>query len=360
MASPLSDELSMDEYSLSSSVLLIGTIIPEEPLPQEKNSLSDLKRDENLWFEDGSIVLATDVHLFCVHKSILANNSSVFKDMLAMPSGGGTGSSDEEDTYEGKPVVKMVGDSDDDVRYLLMALYNHNFFRANNPTTAPILLSLLYASSKYDVPAIRSEVIKHLKSYYADELPKLRKCDLKDLVFGSDSSSDVDNDFDVKDFAFQLLSAGLRANLKEQLPTMYMECAGHPPKRILRLSNKFSLGNDVIGNILSGREKLSKWPYFFAANVFSPQLDCNFITCWETRSTALFDWIIKNQNHRELTRRITVEGVPCFIKEELSKKICADCLKRADTLFADVKSKFWPDLPKIFGLGTWEDLKKSV
>lgn len=88
---------------------------------------SSLKPHEKLWFEDGSIVLATDVHLYCVHKSFLANNSKVFKDMLELPNIGGgelgKGAANV-DQWAGMPLVKMVGDSDENVFHLLMALYN--------------------------------------------------------------------------------------------------------------------------------------------------------------------------------------------------------------------------------------------
>ncbi len=82
-----------------------------------------------LWFEDGSIVLATDVHLYRLHKSVLANYSTVFKDMLELSNGEGAMDTESTDTlnrdsWEGMPLVKMAGDSDENVYHLLMTLYN--------------------------------------------------------------------------------------------------------------------------------------------------------------------------------------------------------------------------------------------
>ncbi len=82
---------------------------------------------KKLWFEDGSIVLATDVHLYRVHKSTLASNSAVFSDMLDLKNvEGAVGSIDAASgaSWEGLPLVQMFGDSDDNVSYLLMTLYN--------------------------------------------------------------------------------------------------------------------------------------------------------------------------------------------------------------------------------------------
>ncbi|KLO06817.1 hypothetical protein SCHPADRAFT_860940 [Schizopora paradoxa] len=326
------------------SVSFTGTPIPDETVPLEQNWISNLKRDENLWFEDGSIVLATDVHLFCVHKSLLAKNSSIFRDMLEMPSGGESDSQmvDGEDYYEGKPIVKMVGDSDDDVRYLLMALYNHNFFRANNPTTPSIFSSLLYASSKYDVPVILQEVVEQLKSYYPTELSKLRPSDRRHLVRGEDSTEDKDaiTDFNPAEFAFKMLGVAVQADIKEQLPMMYFECAIYPIKRIMSLSKQFSLGSGIVETLLAGREKLSKYPYSLAANVFSPQLRCNDSFCGDARSKAFFDRVMNNLNSPDFNGSfILVEASSrsSFVTEELCRIMCENCFKRADAAHAEGK-----------------------
>ena len=85
---------------------------------------------DELWFEDGSIVLQTDLHLYRVHNSMLAKYSSVFKDMFEMPNGGDGGRVSggvDEDTYDGLPLVRMAGDSDDDVFHFLMTIYNREY-----------------------------------------------------------------------------------------------------------------------------------------------------------------------------------------------------------------------------------------
>ena len=74
-------------------------------------------------------MLSTDVHLYNVHRSILAKNSTVFKDMLELPDVGNLSIALSEDIakgerWEGKPLIRMVGDSDEDVYHLLMVLYD--------------------------------------------------------------------------------------------------------------------------------------------------------------------------------------------------------------------------------------------
>ncbi len=81
---------------------------------------ADLQRHNEHWYEDGSIILATDVHLFRIHKGILAKHSSFFHDMFNLPT---SKILNVDEYWEGVPVVKMVGDSDEEVDLVLRALY---------------------------------------------------------------------------------------------------------------------------------------------------------------------------------------------------------------------------------------------
>ncbi|KLO04229.1 hypothetical protein SCHPADRAFT_808263, partial [Schizopora paradoxa] len=124
---------------------------------------------EKLWFEDASIVLATDVHLYRVHKGMLANYSSVFKDMLEMPTGeedNDGGGSVDSNHWDGLPLVRMAGDSDENVSHFLMSLYDRDFYDGQKPTKFSVITSLLFMSTKYDIPSIRTQVIKHIERYY--------------------------------------------------------------------------------------------------------------------------------------------------------------------------------------------------
>ena len=75
-----------------------------------------------IWKFDGNIVLWTENVQFRVHKSCLADNSVVFKDMLSFPSVPETC----ETTIEGCPVVQL-SDSAKDWRHVLKALYERRY-----------------------------------------------------------------------------------------------------------------------------------------------------------------------------------------------------------------------------------------
>ncbi len=90
----------------------------------QEDYMSKLKPHETLWHEDGNVVLATDVFLYRVHKGVLANQSTFFKDMFQLPNIGGGGENGAVDDWNGVPLVTMVGDKDEDVYNFLMTLYD--------------------------------------------------------------------------------------------------------------------------------------------------------------------------------------------------------------------------------------------
>lgn len=71
---------------------------------------------ESIWFEDGNIVLSTDVHLYRVHKGIRVKQSSVFNDKFRTPEPEEGHPKSTSESWNGVPLVNMVGDRDEDVK----------------------------------------------------------------------------------------------------------------------------------------------------------------------------------------------------------------------------------------------------
>ena len=78
--------------------------------------MSAIRICEELWFEDGNIILETSDTRFRVYRGVLVKNSSVFRDILSIPQ------SPTEELFDGLPVVR-VHDSSEDMTSLLCALY---------------------------------------------------------------------------------------------------------------------------------------------------------------------------------------------------------------------------------------------
>lgn len=83
----------------------------------EEEALSPAAVLSDIWFEDGNIVLQAEATQFKVHRSMLGRNSSVFKDMFAIPQP----STSQAELVEGCVVVQL-SDSAVDVTHVLRAV----------------------------------------------------------------------------------------------------------------------------------------------------------------------------------------------------------------------------------------------
>ena len=81
---------------------------------------TDLRRDEEFWYEDGTIVLLAGDVSFRVYKGVLAAHSPIFADMFSIPQPD-TLSQSLSSESQPCPTVR-VSDSSEDLRYVLRAL----------------------------------------------------------------------------------------------------------------------------------------------------------------------------------------------------------------------------------------------
>ena len=88
----------------------------DDPDVEESRSEAVVKRDEELWFEDGTVVLVAGNVEFCIYKGLLADRSPVFKDMFAFPQPHAPSAEPSE-----RPRVRLP-DSPEDIRELLRML----------------------------------------------------------------------------------------------------------------------------------------------------------------------------------------------------------------------------------------------
>lgn len=89
--------------------------------PSLKRPRQNETRDRDLYFNDGNVIFSAisqgdDIAFFRVHKSLLAKQSSVFKDMFSLPS------SAEMDMYDGAPLVRLHNDAKE-LKEFLQAIY---------------------------------------------------------------------------------------------------------------------------------------------------------------------------------------------------------------------------------------------
>lgn len=69
--------------------------------------LDQRAKHPDLWFEDGSVVLATSDTLFRVYRGTLSRYSPVFRDLFSLPQ---PTSTSDQDMLDGIPVVHLYDD----------------------------------------------------------------------------------------------------------------------------------------------------------------------------------------------------------------------------------------------------------
>ncbi len=90
------------------------------------------KRHDTLWFSDGNMILATNTLLFRVHKGVLSFQSSVFRDMFALPTTEDPDNDANEvvgmapELYDGFPLVTLPEEGED-VEHLLKTIYDPRY-----------------------------------------------------------------------------------------------------------------------------------------------------------------------------------------------------------------------------------------
>lgn len=95
---------------------------------QSRCSFPDIERVDELWFNDGNIVIVVEDKGFRVHKGILSQHSVVFKDMFAAETPLGSGmlgcAGSVHDEVDGIPAVQLQGDSPTDFSNFLKLVYD--------------------------------------------------------------------------------------------------------------------------------------------------------------------------------------------------------------------------------------------
>ncbi|KAK7062366.1 BTB domain-containing protein, partial [Favolaschia claudopus] len=306
----------------------------------------ELKRVEDLWFSDATLILRAQNSLFRVHSGILAARSSVFRDMIAFPQPP-QAEGRPIDTVDGHPVV-LLHDSATEAEVFLRAIFDSGFFeRPPAPVDFYAVIGVMRLLHKYDVPYLFRRALSHLDSMYPSELD----------AFMEVHNEEVDQHVEFEDNDPIVPLTALRA-AAEVGATWLIPAAGY----------RFAYSREGLDSTMNQlqihelKTYLMAYAEFVRATATIQQLLRNLpLPMCDSGGLCLIS-VSKAHDILESWRRARQDCDPLmpFIFDLLGSRtgLCMFCSPFALGQFKVARQIFWDNLPLLFGLPGWEDLKK--
>ncbi|TFK70398.1 hypothetical protein BDN72DRAFT_743683, partial [Pluteus cervinus] len=291
-----------------------------------------------VWYSDGSVILQAESTYFRVHMSILAQHSSVFRDMFAL------GKADCELVVEGCPIV-FLSDTAQDLEFYLKALYNP--FPDQKPKQFIEVAALLRLGRKYGIDQLRDDALARITYEFPHTLEKWDSRQIGSRI-ALNRSTYVD-----------CINLCRELGLFSPLPTAlygWMHYL-HDSKRLQEIFTGIARPDHTIAALSSGDQRLSV-----------TALEKLLTTQW-----AAFAWLSADvdgctEPQRCATFRTKMKDRLCIPSPKLSgmrkshapntftRGLCDKCATYANDGYEWGRQEIWANLPTNFGLPPWEEL----
>ncbi|KAJ7735555.1 hypothetical protein DFH07DRAFT_893470 [Mycena maculata] len=297
-------------------------------------------RVDDLWFPDHNLVIQAENRLFRVSGGILAARSLVFRDMLSIPQ------PETQPLIDGCPIV-VLHDSAIDVEYFLKAVFDSSFFeRPPAPTTFPIVAGVLNLSTKYDVSYLRHRALLHLASASPMSLEEYDS-------IGSTAT------FPHRTSRLSRLLLADSLGMTWAMPTGMYAISCLKAQSILD-------GIPVQGgtiHITSALQRacviahpelcIAQNHHIYRFLRVLPTKGCTSDGVCSVRSRSLLETFTK------LERLDPLGFLDAGWSKALQDRFCPACNARSETEYKSARQAVWNQLPSIFSLPTWEELKSA-
>ncbi|KAI0714930.1 hypothetical protein C8Q76DRAFT_728758 [Earliella scabrosa] len=183
------------------------------------------RKDAELWFEDGNVVVIAQQTAFRVHRGVLSRHSKTFGDVFTLPQSPDPGAIE---TMDGCPVVR-IPDSSHDFKHLLHAMYDGASYRESEERwPISVLAALARLGHKYKLSQIFDLAMKRLKTdMYTDDYDTWRRhcTEIINILSGGETVKNVDH--------IEILNLLRQTNQLRLLPTAFVHCARMPIATLL-------------------------------------------------------------------------------------------------------------------------------
>ncbi|KAF6757799.1 hypothetical protein DFP72DRAFT_224824 [Ephemerocybe angulata] len=303
----------------------------------------------DIWFSDGSIVLEAEGTQFKVHQSLLARNSQVFAGMFTIPT------PEDQSLVDRCPVV-LLHDSKEDVRHMLLALYDRSYAADAKLTPFDLVRAMIRMGRKYEIEHLRNEGVGRIKR----EVPGT----LEGIKWLWDSNIWI-SIFKEPGLVTMIVNCAWECDIQTVLPMAYLLCTLSPmnhlydiqtqPKDQGSLSERLSA--DALHICIAGREKVitaygDVFQFVDAPRAGNP--DCQNPTACRERALLLSNSLWRP---RPKLSYLLLDWNGLVKEERYLALLCPSCLSVCKRGYEQKRNTFWEQVPGYFELPGWEDLK---
>ncbi|KAF8216781.1 hypothetical protein K438DRAFT_2007554 [Mycena galopus ATCC 62051] len=310
------------------------------PAKRQRTENAPATRSE-MWFSDGNVVLQAANTQFRVHWGVLALHSTVFRDMQSLPQ------PPDQPSIDGCSIVEVFDDPGD-VQYLLKALYHMGFYNQKE-LPFPAIGAFVRMGRKYDLKVLLDSAVVRLTSSFPTTLAAYDET----LTFGFTTiEADSGLDFDTiplaseNDILSVLPSAYYSAVARSSLEELY---DGIPRDNgtMAQLPEPYRRRCVFVREILLVKQFQESYPLAWARKwEFG---DCtNSAQCRTARETFYAESL-------DTATISALDVLPNGVGHWC--KMCSACTKHAKKVVSAGRNKLWDELPAIFGLPAWNELK---
>ncbi|KAJ7701215.1 hypothetical protein B0H17DRAFT_924902 [Mycena rosella] len=301
---------------------------------------TELVRSADFWFNDGTVVLQVEKMLYRVYRGLLASHSTVFHDTFSIPQ-----PAEGAIEIEGCPVVQLH-DKERDFTRFLKALHHCGSYKTCAVSGFSELKSILLLSDKYDVAVLRDSMTSILSDLYPTSLGKWTDRKLHRPPGYSSYIPPRDH--------VSALNVAVKMNMRSILPAiMYDICTRSELEAIV-----FGMGQT--------RLKIEKQEYRKICIAAIPSLmkaqrralgylkpsslddECEDRASCDAECLRWFALDLGDEDFDPLDDSNSTEW------ENFA--VCPSCLESAKAAWSAVCENLWDDLPRIFDVGTWDNL----
>ncbi|KAI0713880.1 hypothetical protein C8Q76DRAFT_620707 [Earliella scabrosa] len=305
-----------------------------------------VKKDSEVWLEDGNVILHADGVVFKVYQGILARRSEVFRDLFTLPD------PPETERLEGVPVIS-VSDSPDDLRHLLLVLCcGKNYYTQHGspfPVEFSTVTALVKLGHKYAIPDVLDDALSRFKQYYPNNITSyhLGRGSLRsDVIIARPQD------------AITAIHLARLTNTPSILPAAFLVCTTLGEELFKAAADPTSgLAAEDLMRIVNGKVALARETGKSVVAVFKALAECES-QCPSGRCADSLSYLLASRGLDDFTHFLrlspldhNMDACPSFFQTaQHGQLLCEQCKQNLRSAMSLRELNVWRELPKIFDL----------